>query len=77
MFTEILRGMTKTWSIVSLTCFWTGIEGKAAVHGLFVDVPFRLRERRVEQTASYLMLQFGFEGEAKVFEDWQMCAHHL
>ena len=47
------------------------------MHGLFVDVPFRLRERRVEQTASYLMLQFGFEGEAKVFEDWQMCAHHL
>ena len=56
MLTEILRGMTKAWSIASLTCFRTGIEGKAAVHGLFVDVPFRLREHKVEQTASYLML---------------------
>ena len=49
--------MTKAWSIVSLTCFGTGIEGKVAVRGLFVDVPFRLRERRAEQTASYLTLK--------------------
>jgi len=57
--------MTKAWSIVSLTCFGTGIEGKAAAHGLFVDVLFRLRKHRVEQTASYLIPQFSIEGEAK------------